>query len=50
MNHVSGPFKITQLCRVPVASEEDEVVLDEVHQDLPDQLAHVHPAYHLVCE
>ena len=33
---------------VPVAVEEDEVVLDEVHQDLPDELAHVHPADHLL--
>ena len=33
---------------VPVAAEEDEVVLDEVDEDLPDELAHVHPADHLL--
>ncbi len=33
---------------VPVAAEEDEVVLHEVHEHLSDELAHVHTADHLL--
>ena len=28
---------------LPVGANEDEVVLHQVHQHLPDQLTHVHP-------